>query len=105
MHLRMGRESDPLGEHGARSYTGARGWWTDATGKVDIMKRAIAALLLGTAILAGCGEDTTPRASMLPMVNKAGQIVLVPRALANLLGSAAANQVPVLAEGTFRVAP
>lgn len=56
--------------------------------------RAALAVLLVTAILAGCGGDTTPGASMLPMVNKAGQVVFVPRALANLLGSAAANQVP-----------
>jgi hypothetical protein len=57
----------------------------------------------GTRPMSGAlyeGGPNTPAVSapaaaapMLPMVNTAGQVVLVPHALANLLGSAAANQV------------
>jgi hypothetical protein len=69
----------------------------------------------GTRPMSGAlyeGGPNTPAVSapaaaapMLPMVNTAGQVVLVPHALANLLGSAAANQVPApKAPATVRVA-
>lgn len=52
---------------------------------------------------AGITAAATP---MLPMVNSAGAVVLVPHALANLLGAAAANQIPYkrAAPATVKVA-